>query len=154
MTTSIRLKRLEKLALQVSSKVVLFELHDPRLEMVTLTRVKLTSDLAHGTIFWSTMGNDAHRNKVAHALASAVGPVQRAIAASFETRRTPRLTFQFDKSIEGAIRVGGILDELKKERVEREGDEPDDDAAEGGTTADDAAPDAPQSETQPQPQPE
>jgi ribosome-binding factor A len=121
MTSSIRLKRLSKLALQVASQVVLYELHDPRLEMVTLTRVKLSSDLAHATIFWSVMGDDAHRNKVRHALDAAVGPVQRAIASNFETRRSPRVQFQHDESIEGAIRVGGILDELKREREEREG---------------------------------
>ena len=119
MPSSIRLKRLQKLALQVASKVVLFELHDPRLQLITLTRVKITSDLAHATIYWSTMGDDAHRNKVSRGLDAAVGPVQRAIAANFDTHRSPRVQFHFDKSIEGAIRVGGILDELKKERVER-----------------------------------
>lgn len=136
MTSSIRLKRLEKLALQVASKVVLYELHDPRLELVTLTRVKLSSDLAYGTIYWSVMGDDAHRSKVRHALDAAVGPVQRAIAGSFETRRTPRVQFQFDKSIEGAIRVGGILDELKREREEREALEDGDAEAESEDTDD------------------
>lgn len=123
MTSSIRLKRLEKLALQTASRVVLYELSDPRLELVTLTRVKLTSDLAHGTVFWSVMGDAAHRSKVEHALAAAVGPVQRAIANVFETRRSPRLQFKFDKSIEGAIRVGKLLDELKKQRGEDGGEE-------------------------------
>ncbi len=126
MTSSIRLKRLQKLALQVASQVVLYELADPRLELVTLTRVKLTSDLSHSTIYWSTLGDDAHRNKVAHALASATGPVQRAIARNFETRRSPRIRFEFDESIAGAIRVGGIIDELATERAAREANEPDD----------------------------
>jgi len=132
MTSSIRLKRLQKLALQVASKVVLYELSDPRLELVTLTRVKLSSDLTHGTIFWSVMGDQAHRNNVARALESAVGPVQRAIAANFETRRSPRLQFQFDKSIEGAIRVGGLLDELKREREAREAESGETETGGGG----------------------
>jgi len=124
--SDIRLKRLQKLALQTSSQVVLYELHDPRLQMVTLTRVKLSSDLSHATIFWSTLGDAAQRSKVEHALADATGPVQRAIAEHFATRRSPRVQFQFDKSIEGAIRVGGILDELKKEREAREAEPADD----------------------------
>ena len=122
MAKSIRIKRLEKQALQTASKVVLFELHDPRLQLVTLTRVKLTSDLSFATIFWSSLDEAGSRTKIERALNSAAGPVQRAIADTFRTRRSPRVTFKFDKSIEGAIRVSGIIDELNAERVEREGD--------------------------------
>ena len=55
MTGSIRIKRLQKQALQTASQVVLYELHDPRLALVTLTRVKLTNDLSYATIFWSSI---------------------------------------------------------------------------------------------------
>ena len=122
MATSIRIKRLEKQLLQTASKVVLYELSDPRLQLVTITRVKLTSDLSYATIYWSSLDQAGSRTKIEHALTSAAGPVQRAIAASFQTRRSPRVQFQFDKSIEGAIRVTGLIDELNAERAEREGD--------------------------------
>jgi len=119
MPDDIRLKRLAKQALHTASQIVLFELADPRLEMVTLTRVKLSSDLSHATVFWSTLGDDARRSKVAHALEDAIPVVQSAIARNFRTRRTPRIQFRFDESIEGAIRVGNILDELRHEREAR-----------------------------------
>jgi ribosome-binding factor A len=126
MASSIRIKRLEKQALQTASKVVLFEMHDPRLQLVTLTRVKLTSDLSFATIYWSSLDQAGSRTKIEHALNSAAGHVQRAIAVAFSTRRSPRVTFQFDKSIEGAIRVTGLIEELNVERAEREVDEAED----------------------------
>jgi ribosome-binding factor A len=129
MADSIRVKRLQKQALQTASQVVLYELHDPRLSLVTLTRVKLTSDLSYATIFWSSLDEAGARSKIQHALDAATGPVQRAIADAFQTRRSPRVTFKFDKSIEGAIRVTGLIDELNAERAEREAvDEPETDA--------------------------
>ena len=128
MTGSIRIKRLQKQALQTASQVVLYELHDPRLALVTLTRVKLTNDLSYATIFWSSMDEAGSRTKIQHALDAATGPVQRAIADAFQTRRSPRVTFKFDKSIEGAIRVSGIIDKLNEERAEREAEEGDSDA--------------------------
>lgn len=123
MTTSIRLKRLEKLALQRASQIVLFELSDPRLEFVTLTRVKLSSDLSHLRVYWSCIGTEADRNKISHALDDASGEVQRGIGESLRTRRTPRVKFEYDASIEGAIEMGKLLDDLKAERAARGDDE-------------------------------
>ena len=125
MPADIRVKRLEKLALQRASEVVLFELSDPRMTMVTLTRVKLAGDLSHGVIFWSTLGEGGQRTKVEHALRDAAPLVQSEIAKVFRTRRTPHITFRFDESIAGAVRVSGILDAIHKERVERTGTEGD-----------------------------
>ena len=123
MATDIRLKKLERLALRRASEIVLHELADPRLTFVTVTRVELAADLSHGTIFWSTLGEGGQRSKVEHALRDAAPVVQSEIAKVFRTRRTPHIVFKFDKSIEGAARVSGILDSLKKERVERGGKE-------------------------------
>ncbi len=123
MTADIRLKRLERLALRRAGEVVLHELADPRLTFVTVTRVELSGDLSHGTIWWSTLGEGGQRTKVEHALRDAAPYVQSEIAKAFRTRRTPHIVFKFDKSIEGASRVSGILDRIKKERDARSGDD-------------------------------
>jgi ribosome-binding factor A len=123
MTGEIRLKRLEKLALQTASQLVLYQLADPRLEFVTLTRVKLSSDLSHLQIYWSVVGSEGDRSKTEHALDDARGEVQRAIAAAFSTRRTPRVKFHFDPSLQGAIEMGKLLDDLKAERQARGDDD-------------------------------
>ena len=122
MAEDIRIKRLQKLALVRASEIVLHELSDPRLTFLTLTRVELAKDLSHAVIFWSTLGEGGQRTKVEHALRDAAPLVQTQIAKVFNTRRTPHVTFRFDPSIEGAVRVSGILDSLAKERVAREGD--------------------------------
>jgi ribosome-binding factor A len=123
-TKDIRLKRLEKLALQRASEIVLFQLSDPRMTMVTLTRVKLAHDLSHAVIFWSTLGEGGARSKTEHALRDASPLVQSEIAKVFHTRRTPHVTFRFDESIAGAARVSGILDRLERERMAREAGAP------------------------------
>ena len=121
MTADIRIKRLEKLALHRASEIVLHELADPRITFLTLTRVKLASDLSHGVIFWSTLGEGGQRTKVEHALRDAAPLVQSAIAKVFNTRRTPHIVFRFDPSIAGSVRVAGILDSIKRERIARTG---------------------------------
>jgi len=121
MATDVRLARLERLALRRAGEIVLHELADPRLTFVTITRVKLSADLSHGTIYWSTLGEGGQRTKVEHALRDSAPVVQSEIAKAFRTRRTPHIVFKFDESIEGASRVSGILDAIKKERIARTG---------------------------------
>ncbi len=121
MASDLRIRRLEKLALRRASEIVLHELSDPRLTMVTLTRVDLAKDLSTGTIWWSTLGEGGARSKVDHALRAAAPFVQSEVAKVFRTRRTPQIRFRFDESIEGAVRVSSLLDRLAKERAEREG---------------------------------
>jgi ribosome-binding factor A len=121
---SIRLQKLERVALERASEVVLYELSDPRLERVTITRADLAADLSYVTLYWSVLGTPGDRSKVDHALRAATGLVQGKIAAVFSTRTTPRVRFEFDPSIEGGIRVTNLIDRLAAERIAREGDTP------------------------------
>ncbi|MCZ6696805.1 MAG: hypothetical protein O7A63_09740, partial [Acidobacteria bacterium] len=74
-------------------------------------------------IHWSIVGTKAERSKAAHALEDARGHVQSLIAAVMHTRVTPIIRFEFDESVEGTVRLGRLLDELRAERDEDETEE-------------------------------
>ncbi len=124
MVNEIRLKRLSEVVKQRASEVILLELKDPRIGFVTVTRVKLARDLTMATVFWSIIGSPGDRSKAAHALEDARGFIQRAVARAMQTRVTPRLTIQYDPSLERAQKVFEILARLKRERAERGEEEP------------------------------
>jgi ribosome-binding factor A len=140
MVKDIRLKRLERVALERASQVVLFELADPRLKLVTVTRVNLAADLSYITIYWSVYGSKGDRTKAEHALRQAAPVVQREVAKVFHTRRSPQVTFEFDPSIEGAIHMNEVMNQLATERAAREAAAP---AETPGETDAPAAPDSP-----------
>jgi ribosome-binding factor A len=114
----VRLNRLTQLVHRRASEIVLYDLKDPRLGLVTVTRVKLARDLKHAIIFYSVIGSDADRSKTQHALESARGHVQSQIAATMRTRVTPIIRFEYDESVEGAVRVSRILEEIRRDRPE------------------------------------
>ena len=99
-----RIERLRKVILRKASDVILYELHDPRLGFVTLSKVDLTDDLRYATIYYSVIGADADRSKTSHALEAARGYIQKEIARALQTRVTPHIRFKYDESIED---VGG-----------------------------------------------
>jgi ribosome-binding factor A len=108
----VRLKRLSELVQRKASEVILYELKDPRMGFVTVTRVKLSGDLRHAIIYYSVVGSDADCSRTSHALDHAKGYVQSQIASALKTRVTPIIKFEFDKSVEGSVRVSQILSEI------------------------------------------
>ena len=124
-----RIRRLEQVIFRTVAPLISHGLSDPRLTLVTVTRIRLSKDLSVARVNWSRIGSEGERSKAAHALEDARGYLRRAIAGAMRTRVTPHLEFHYDPSIEKAARVHRILDELAKERGDREeedGTEPED----------------------------
>ncbi|MEQ8767406.1 MAG: 30S ribosome-binding factor RbfA [Planctomycetota bacterium] len=112
-----------RLESQIKQKVAIIiqrDLKDPRLGFLTVTRVELSRDKQHCRVYYSVLGEKGERSKAAHALDDARGHIQSALGRTLETRNIPHLKFEYDESIEGSIRVSGILDQLAKERGEDE----------------------------------
>lgn len=115
-----RIQRLEQAILETVAPLISHGMADPRLQLVTVTRVRLSRDLSVARVNWSLLGTAADRSRAAHALDDARGYLQGAVARSLRTRTTPRLEFHHDPSMEKAARVHDILEQLARERGERE----------------------------------
>jgi len=116
-----RIRRLEAAILQTVAPLVSTGLADPRLSLVTVTRIRLSRDLSVARVNWSVLGEAADRSRAAHALEHARGALTKAVAQRLQTRVTPRLEFHFDPSLEKAQRINEVLAQLERERAEREG---------------------------------
>lgn len=113
-----RIERLQQYILEVAATAVQRDLNDPRIGFVTLTRVKLTPDMAEATVYWSILGTDAQRRTSERALTAATPVIQAKVAKSLATRTTPTLKFQYDPSIAQAAHLDGIFAKLREERGE------------------------------------
>lgn len=111
-------QRLSETIRHRAAHVILHELKDPRMGFVTITHVELANDLKSCTIHWSVLGEASQRSKTAHALESAKGFVQRRIGDGLRLRSTPLVEFQYDESVEGAIKMGALLKQLRADRGE------------------------------------
>lgn len=133
-----RLARLQEQIKQRLAEVLQRDLADPRLGLVTISRVELDAEFTRCKAFWSVLAaNPAAEAKAkansAAALQRARGFCQREVGKSLDTRTVPHLEFVFDDGVGGAVRMTRLLDELKQERSQREGTPPPD-ASEPGKT--------------------
>jgi ribosome-binding factor A len=112
---SDRMRRVNESVRQVLSEA-LPELKDPRIGFVTVTGVDTTADLQHARVFVSVLGSARKRARTLEGLAAAHGVLQARLAAELRLRRTPQLTFAYDRSVEEGVRMSRLIDELDSPR--------------------------------------
>ena len=118
-------KRSEKVAEMIQkeiSQMLLRTLKDPRIGFVTITRVAVSADCRLAKIYFSVTGTSAERERSTEGLNSARGYVRRELGRRMRLKHTPDITFQFDPSIEYAIHIGEVIEQLRQEG-EKDGDE-------------------------------
>ena len=124
---SDRMRRVNESVRAVVAETV-GQLKDPRIGMVTVTSVRVTPDLREGTVFVSVLGNENKRQATLRGLESAHGVVQARVARELRLKRTPTLTFAYDETVERAVRMTALIDQVASDLPPPD-DEPGDDDA-------------------------
>lgn len=119
-----RIARLQEQIKHRLAEVLLRDLADPDLGMVTITRIEVDPEFTHCKAYWSVLGNQATQQATAQVLRRARGFCQREVGKVLHTRSIPHLEFVHDEGIAGAIKLNRLLEELKHEREEREAKAP------------------------------
>jgi ribosome-binding factor A len=127
---SIRTERIGEQIRDALSRLLRDEVSDPRVGMLSLTRVEAAPDLSTAAVYWSPLrlksglesgvekGVDtaADVERVRDGLASAAGFLRGRLARELSLRRTPELIFRHDASIEVGSEVLALLRKLEDER--------------------------------------
>ena len=130
MADSVRVQRVAEQIRAELSQILRDEVRDPRIRLLTITRVKLAVDLGAATIFYSPLGedpDDARREELREAMASVAGFLRRQLSRRVELRHTPQLRFVLDESIaEGSHMLSQIRSlDIKPAEASPEEDEQD-----------------------------
>jgi ribosome-binding factor A len=88
------------------ARVLREDVTDPRVRLVTLTRLDVAPDLSSALVFWSCVGAS---EPVAAGLDSAASFVRGRLAKVLPLRRVPELLFRYDPSFDLADRTLAVL---------------------------------------------
>ena len=81
--------------------------------MLTFTRVKLSDDLRHAKVYYSFLGKPEDRQQVEDYLLRRKKRIRSRVGKKLYVRNIPEIEFKFDPSIEEAIRIEQLLNEIK-----------------------------------------
>ena len=104
---------MEELIREEVSKVVLNELSDPRIGFVTVTGVRLSDDFHTAEVSVSILEPEGKRSAAMMALEASAGLVQRKIMPYINTRRSPRIRFLPDDTVEKSARISSLIREAR-----------------------------------------
>ena len=120
---SRRMERVASLLLEEIGKIVTQELSDPDIGFVTVTVVEPAPDLSFARVMVSILGDEAEQVKSMRALKRATSRVQFLVGERVTLRKYPKLQFVLDQGVKHSIRVSAMLNDLARERGERESGE-------------------------------
>jgi len=107
--------RAERVSVQIQatlSELLHKKVSDPRLEMATITGVKLTDDLRHGQVFFCVSGGKKAKYEALSGFKSASGFLRKSLAGKLGLKFMPALTFIYDESLDYGSHINEVLKSL------------------------------------------
>lgn len=109
---SIKQDRVAGRIREILSLLLLREVADPRLHDVTVTDVKIDSELSDAKIYVNALGDESRRAEVLSGLKRANSYLRREVAQRLQVRSAPVLHFLWDEGLERSERVQRIFRDL------------------------------------------
>jgi ribosome-binding factor A len=128
-----RHKRVAQQIQRALSELIRREMRDPRLGMVTLTEVRMSSDLSYAQVYYSVLGAD--KQQAQDILDTAAEMLRGPLGRALKLRHAPELRFVADELIESGAHLSALINQAVKDDVAKHVDAPDD-------SGEDDAPDA------------
>lgn len=101
---------------QVISEILVKKTKDPRLSGVTITDVRMSSDLSCANIYFSVTRGDSKKQEDAQkGFKSARGFFKKVIGSQLKLRYTPELKFFYDTTLENGQKIDELLNALKEQ---------------------------------------
>lgn len=100
-------RKVNEQAREVIASILLFEISDPRLELVTVTGCEVSYDRSVCNVYYTT--EPERYEAVADAFSKASGRIRSLMAKQLSWRVAPELRFMLDKSVDEAERIASAL---------------------------------------------
>jgi len=109
-----RMRRVNE-AIRETLAEALGELKDPRIGFVTVTGVKVSRDLRHAWIFYTSYGDEKAKAGTRAALASATSHLRGAVGRQVRLKFLPEFEFQEDATPEQGRRIDELIAQLHQQ---------------------------------------
>jgi ribosome-binding factor A len=116
-----RTSRIGEVIMRELAQMIQQELSDPRVGMVTVSHVDITSDLKYAKVYVTRLNGIESEQDVDECIAgltNAAGFLKRGIAKRVEIRSIPELRFLYDKSLDHGFRMDELIAKANKDQTD------------------------------------
>ena len=121
-----RARRVQEQLKRLLSELVRREVKDPRVGLVTITSVEVSSDLTHADVYFTPFAGAGDAAAAQAALQHAAGFLRHQVRNQMRLRVAPEIRFHIDDSVERGARLSALIDDAvgsdRRRHVETEPD--------------------------------
>lgn len=107
-------RRTAEQARETIASILLFDVSDPRLQMVTITSCKVSYDRAYCDVYYTV--DSSRYEEVERALEKSKGHIRSLMAKKLSWKKVPELRFHLDETVDTSERIGSAL-QAEKDRL-------------------------------------
>lgn len=112
-------RKVDEQARSVLANILLFDVSDPRLQMVTITACKVSFDRAYCDVFYTAQPD--RYAEIEAAFEQAKGHIRSVMSKKLEWKQVPELRFHLDETVDAAEKLESyIKDEKARQQISDE----------------------------------
>jgi len=94
------------------SQILHFEIRDPRVMGVSVTGVKLTSDLSLARVYFALPGGEERKEAAGQGLKKSTGYIRHLLADRIRIKFIPQIEFFYDESLELERTINSLFEKM------------------------------------------
>ncbi len=115
---SIKIERIASMLEKEISYILMMEVKDADIKFVTVTGVKVSSDLSYAKVYVTVL-DDSKKESTMKALKDASGFIRHELYDRVDIRHIPELEFIYDESIAYGKKIEDIIEEIHEKEDEK-----------------------------------
>jgi ribosome-binding factor A len=113
-----RSEQLEKSLIREINNIIYRKINDPRIKFVTITRVKVSSDLKFADIFVTIFNDKGQQKKALKGLKNATKFIRGELGKDLKLRYVPNIKFIIDEDLEHQYKLLKIITEINDQQLD------------------------------------
>ncbi len=120
MVSKLRASRIADRIREELSEMLIQEISDPRLALISITDVTVDREIAYADIYVSALEGEQRAEEVLAGLEHAQGFLRHELAQRIDLRVFPRLRFHWDPTFEKAEKIERLIASLHQENTDQD----------------------------------
>ncbi len=126
---TLKQDRMDQILKKEISRILQFELKNPKLGFVTVTDVECTRDMSQAKVYVSFLGKQERNDAGMKVLRASKGFIRSTLARNIKARKMPDLIFVQDTSLEHGRKIDTILSSIPAPAADKQTSEEETDSA-------------------------
>jgi len=113
-----RSEQLEKSLIREINNIIYRKINDPRIKFITISRVKVSSDLKYADIFVTIFNDKEQQKKALKGLKNATKFIRGELGKDLKIRYVPNIKFLIDEDLEQQYKLFKIISEINNQQLD------------------------------------